>query len=146
MMPKLGPLLSHFCFKAALEKADERVLSVVFAQMGEIFGRVPSSVADLRKIANEWLDKAEVPKHTLRLGEQLHFYQALLYAGRGAKIAKYVSAIKVTKATPLKECEKMLGFLGTIDQKLQEEVRQKCVAAYPEAQRLTAKFSPPDRA
>jgi len=147
LMPKLCPLLSHFCFKAGLEKADARVLSVVLAKMGEILGSVPSSIVELRKIANGWLDLAEAKlKQPLRLGEQLHFYQALLYADRGAHIAKYVSAIKVTKANPLKECEKMLTFLGTLDPKLQEEVRQKCVAAYPQAQRLKAKFSPPDRA
>jgi hypothetical protein len=40
----------------------------------------------------------------------------------------------------------MLNFLGTIETKMQEEVRQKCIAAFPQAQRLKAAFSPPDRA
>jgi hypothetical protein len=148
LMPKLCPLLSHFCFKGGLSAdTDERVRSVALMQLGKILESTPKTVDELHKLANKWLDDVEARlSRPLRLAEQLHFFAGLVHGGRASRIAQFVAKIEISVANPMKECEKMVEFLGTVDAKLQDDVRAKCLKAYPDAQRLKEKFTPPDRA
>jgi len=149
LMPKLAPLLSHFAFKGGLENADERVQKVALAQLSALLdaGKL-GSVKDLRAAAEKWLDRVEGRlARPLRLAEQMHYCSALVHAGRKDKLAKHVGGVQITRANPLKECEKMLGFLGSVDPALQEQLKQKCLAAFPRARRFkeALAFAPADR-
>lgn len=148
-MPKLAPLLSHFAYKGGLEKADSRVQTVALAQLTTLMGCDKlGSVADVGKAAGKWVDSIEGRlSRPLRLAERMHFFEALVHAGRSDRIATYVNALEITLANPLKECEKMLRFLGSVDPQLQETLRQKCLGAYTRARRFKApfEFAPADR-
>jgi len=136
---KLIEPLTHFCFVANLEKEDmhSAVRDVILSELAPIFGveQPFENVAALRTKAAELVDAVErriKDSPELSLIETFYGIKCLKHAGRDCK--PFLESWSPQGAFSLKECEKMLKYLGQEygkDSSVYERFKTRCLEIFP---------------
>mmetsp|Transcript_95974 Transcript_95974/g.271524 ORF Transcript_95974/g.271524 Transcript_95974/m.271524 type:complete len:934 (-) Transcript_95974:149-2950(-) len=135
---KLIAPLAHFCFVAKLddENMSSAVKEVIMSELATIFGEEPfADLAALRAAAARVVDAVEKKLNEtaeLPLIEVLYGLRCLKNAGRDC--AGFLQTWRPQGAFALKECRKMLAYLGNedgIDPSARQRFKDRCLEVFP---------------